>query len=167
MKSTQINQKIRRLAWIYVFLLIWIILFKMNYPWEIRNMIHQRHINLYPFQYLGVIPYLRSEILNNVVIFIPLGAYLGMLRLPAARAILLGTGFSLVLEIMQWVLAIGVSDLTDLITNTTGTVLGLLGYWFLSRIFRNREKLDRRLTTLASLCTLLLIFFLFTLRILN
>lgn len=40
--------------------------------------------------------------------------------------ILAGAGFSLFLETLQYLLAMGASDITDVINNTLGAVIGVL-----------------------------------------
>ncbi len=50
--------------------------------------------------------------------------------------------FSLTVEILQFVFAIGVTDITDVITNTSGGFLGLILYAF-SHKYVASEKLDR------------------------
>ena len=46
---------------------------------------------------------------------------------------------SLCFEVLQWVFAIGSSDITDLITNTAGGVLGTGVYFVLRKLFRVHE----------------------------
>jgi glycopeptide antibiotics resistance protein len=53
------------------------------------------------------------------------------------------------LEICQFVFAIGAGDITDIITNTLGTVIGAGIYFLLTLIFRNRTKLDKILQILS------------------
>ena len=145
---------------IYAILVVWIILFKMVSFSDLTTLAHPRAINWIPFYYEEEQPYHMSEVVNNVLIFIPVGVYLEMLRWKNTKAILGGLVFSLTLELMQFLLAVGVTDITDLITNTAGTVIGVCGYGVLLWIFRNREKLDHILCALAAVCTLLLTLFL-------
>ena len=50
--------------------------------------------------------------------------------------------FSLAVEVIQYVFAIGVTDITDVITNTSGGLLGLMLYAVSNR-YVDAEKLDR------------------------
>ncbi len=143
----------------YCILLIWIILFKMSALSEIVHLSHIRNINLIPFHYDEERAYHLSEVINNIVIFVPFGVYLKMLKLRSRNVIVYGAGFSLVLEIMQFILGIGATDITDVITNTTGTVIGAGIYCILSLVFQKNEKLDKVLHILASICTILLLAF--------
>ena len=142
---------------IYSFIVVWIILFKMSTLSEIPYLDHIRNINLIPFHYDDETSSHLSEVLENVMIFIPLGVYLKMLKIKDAKAILLGMTFSLGLEILQFILAVGASDITDIMTNTAGAAIGVGIYAILSLVFRKSEKLDKVLCILASICTLLLI----------
>lgn len=46
-------------------------------------------------------------------------------------------------ELIQFLFAIGTSDITDLTTNTMGIVVGLFVYALFRKIFVNKEKTDR------------------------
>lgn len=69
---------------------------------------------------------------------------------------------SLAVEIIQFVFAIGVTDITDVITNTFGGFLGLILY-DLSKKYVNNEKLDRFIVVAG---TILLIVFILLLGVL-
>jgi hypothetical protein len=76
-----------------------------------------------------------SDVLVNIVGFMPIGffllAYLSLLesvKLPAATAILLGLLLSLTIESLQWFLPTRDSDMTDLMSNTLGTIAGVSLY---------------------------------------
>ncbi len=87
-----------------------------------------------------------------MLIFIPLGIYLGILlrdwNFLKKAALAFGISFSL--EIAQFALAIGAFDITDLINNTFGGVLGIFIYLLL-------EKLVGRLTAQKTLNVLALV----------
>lgn len=52
------------------------------------------------------------------------------------KIIFLGFILSFTLETMQFILSIGASDITDIITNTTGTIVGLFLYFILEKCLR-------------------------------
>ena len=167
MKVKRNSGKILLLFGIYCVLVIWIILFKMSRISEIGNLVHPRKINLIPFHHGEAMAFLISDVIRNVLIFLPVGIYLKMLKVPNGNAVLFGAGFSMTLEILQFLLVIGEPDITDVITNTSGTLIGVCVYLLLIVIFRQYEKLDRLLTILASICTVLLLVFIATLFAVN
>ncbi len=81
---------------------------------------------------------------DNVLVFIPFGLLLGLnfKRLDLWRKILVVFLFSLTGEAIQYILAIGASDITDVITNVFGGTLGLMAYDLGSKHIR-QESLDR------------------------
>ena len=114
-KKEKINYTVPILFLLYLALLIWIILFKLQF--SILDLDRVREINLIPFYYEHEVTFHATEVLQNVLIFMPFGIYLCLL-LPKSRfgvKLLLISVVSLLLEICQYVLAIGRSDITDLI----------------------------------------------------
>ena len=66
-------------------------------------------------------------ILLNIGIFVPIGAILPLVARPFQRwyiTIPIGFGCSLFIEIIQYLMASGISDVDDLFCNTIGTALG-------------------------------------------
>lgn len=72
---------------------------------------------------------------GNTIWFVPLGMFLEKKNL--RRAVLTGAGVSVGLEILQWIMATGVTDVDDVIINTLGTLIG----WGLMRILRRKNAL--------------------------
>lgn len=113
---------------IYLALLVWVVLWKLEVPWigEAATLI--RPLKLVPFVAYGDAGSSAPiEVTINAVIFVPFGLFLGTLS-PTwswwkAGAVVLAT--SLVLEIVQHLISTGSFDTTDLIVNTAG---GLMGY---------------------------------------
>lgn len=142
---------------VYLILLVWIILFKLQL--SIHEMDRVRSINLIPFYYdneVGMGLHLK-EVLGNVAIFIPYGIYLCMLRNePESRTkflIILMTSF--ILEIFQYILSVGRTDITDIITNTCGGVAGIGIYWSATKILRSKKRADTVIVVLASVVTIM------------
>lgn len=136
---------------IYLALLIWIILFKLQF--SIHELDTVRSVNFIPFYYdkeIGT-EFHAKEVLENFLIFVPMGIYLQMLfpkcQFYVKPTIIAGT--SLLLEATQYVLAIGRSDITDLLVNTTGGLLGLALYCIVVRLLRSRTKADKLFFILA------------------
>jgi len=66
--------------------------------------------------------------------------------------------FSLFIEVSQSILAVGATDITDLLTNTLGGILGILIYRSLRKVF-NSEKLDVVLIVIGIVLFVLAILF--------
>ena len=113
---------------IYTAFLIWLVVFKLNF--SISSIHSVRDINFIPFHYEDVepgdVPIL--EALMNVVVFIPFGFLLSKTfdKLKFGTKALVVVLLSLSFEATQYILSIGASDITDIITNTIGGVIGLL-----------------------------------------
>ena len=155
---------------IYCLLMVWIILFKLSIsPAEVQALARPRNINWIPFYYeeLSGTRFHRTEILNNLAVFVPFGLYLNMLGMKNGRAVLAGFLFSFTLELCQFVFQLGSSDVTDLITNTLGTLVGIVLYAGLLRLVRSRKKANRILTVLALAATILLLALLALLIVMN
>ena len=158
MKENMNRKKIitKILFGVYIFLLLWIILFKMSFSVaEIIGLVGERSINLIPFYYPTDVNFHLREAIANVLIFVPLGIYLELLDINSKKVFLYGLIFSILLEVSQFVFKIGASDVTDIITNTAGTILGICGYILLEKIFENKEKIDNILRTIALIVTIL------------
>lgn len=154
-----INRKLnitKVLLLIYVIILTWIILFKMQF--DLEHLPYIRGINLIPFGESVIVNgkiYL-SEIINNLIVFIPVGVYIGMIKkenkfLPKLIPIFFLTLFY---EIMQFILHIGATDITDLIMNTLGGAIGIVIINGIYKLFKNKERTDKVLNVLACICTI-------------
>ena len=137
---------------IYLALLVWIILFKLQFNINDLDTV----ISL-------------KEVFENLLIFVPMGIYLQML-LPKCRfhgKLIIIAGTSLLLEVAQYVLAIGRSDITDLITNFMGGLLGLALYGMMARLLKNRETADKLFFILAVIVSVVVVGFLALILFLN
>lgn len=138
------SKKLTEILFCFYFLaLVWIILFKMQMPFSQTG--HIRSVNLIPFagsvEVNGRI-YLQ-EIVDNVLIFIPFGVFSCMLGRPGAWLLKAAPSFftSLVLEILQYVLAVGATDITDLLGNTAGGMIGVGIFYIFSKVCKEKAVL--------------------------
>ncbi len=140
----ELSKKQKTLSYIvfgvYIFLLTWLILFKFQI--DIFNMPFKRNINLIPFAQPKIVNGRVdiSEMLYNVAVFLPFGVYVGLFfeKLKLWQKFLLPLSLSLLYEILQLVLAIGLSDITDVITNTAGGILGVLCFMLLCKWLKDK-----------------------------
>jgi glycopeptide antibiotics resistance protein len=124
----------------YLLALVWVVVFKLQFTFEGLGPL--RSINLIPFAGSGIVNdrIHLSEIIYNLLVFVPYGVFLGMLR--AKRRLIANILpiflTSLAFELLQYVFAIGASDVTDLLGNTLGGVIGIGAFSLLSSLFKER-----------------------------
>jgi glycopeptide antibiotics resistance protein len=136
---------------LYLVLLAWIVLWKLEVPHIGRGGIREvKFVPFAPDTCDGASA--PSEVLANVLLFIPFGVYLGLVAPTWPWWRITGTvaAASVSLEVAQYVLAVGSSDITDLITNTVGGLTGL-GLLALAR----RRLKARTVTTVTRVCAVL------------
>lgn len=140
---------------IYLIILTWIILLKMQVTTEMLPSI--RNINLIPYGQSvivnGRIDF--TEIINNAIAFIPVGVYVAMLKPEWSfiKKVLPSVGISLIYEVLQYAFAIGATDITDVINNTIGGIVGVCIAALCFTMFK--EKAYKVLHTLAIIGTVL------------
>lgn len=151
---------------VYFFLLIWIILFKLSFTFQVGN---YRSINLIPFEASVIVngDIQLDEIIQNILVFIPLGIYTCMLKPKWSfiRKVMPALFTSLVVEILQYILAIGATDITDLIGNTLGGIIGIGVFYLLVKLLK--EKTNKFINILALITTIIVVSFLTLIIILN
>ena len=157
----------RILLLIYFIILTWVIVFKMRTDFE--GYVGWRSINLVPFQASVIVngKIDKSEIILNVLAFVPFGIYISILKekwnfFQKAAPIFF---ISLVYETAQYILAVGVSDITDLLGNTCGGVIGITIFWLLSKVLK--DNTIKVVNVLAVIGTILLIMLIGVLIIFN
>lgn len=142
----------------YAAVLVWAILCKLQPPSEIlAEQMDKPVLNLYPFRLDRSSPDLirnqLREIRANILLFVPMGLYLSLLWGPGRgrRTLLTALAVSYSLEAAQYILRIGNADVTDLITNTAGALLGLGLYALFTKLLGKRT--EGILTGVALVCT--------------
>lgn len=129
-----------------------------------------RSVNLVPFR--SIMEYVSSSTYNfrnafdnvvgNIAIFIPLGIYLPLMKKDKRTVInfLIILTVSILVEILQGVLGIGVSDIDDIILNSLGGLLGNLGYKLILSILRSEKKTFSIITILSAILGYPVLFYL-------
>lgn len=135
---------------VYLLFLVWAVLWKCRVPFIGGT---KRVINLIPFS--GNAGY---EKLFNFVLFVPLGFYIAAIakRRGIIKQIFMVLAVSLVFEITQYALAIGSSDITDIILNTLGGILGIAGVFFLKKLFGRHT--DKAVLTASGIITAVVLY---------
>ena len=152
-KSEKRNTLTLVLFAVYLLALAWLILFKLQF--SVAVMDEGRVVNLIPFlgsfDDKGVIRF--GEIRNNILAFIPLGIYIWMLKSKwsFAKRVLATVVLTLAFEITQFIFAIGRADITDVLSNTLGGVIGIGIYALLFKLMKG--KTNKVLNVLAAVLT--------------
>ncbi len=153
---------------IYLIALFWIIVFKFNAPFS--KLGYMRSINLIPFnESLIVNSKLDFREIIMIVIFIPFGIYSGILfrKWTTGRKIFLFFLISFICEVFQFILGVGASDITDIINNTLGGIIGLIIYKGIGKISKNSINAQKLINIIATIATILMISLLSVLVIYN
>ena len=91
---------------------------------------HGGYVNLQPFDDIvaaftpPLVPSLLLGVTGNVIIFAPLGAVLWRRGLPLTKAVLVGVGFSVGIEVTQLIVPGRTTSFDDVLLNTLGVALG-------------------------------------------
>lgn len=150
---------------LYLIVISWILLFKMGVQFTYME---NRKVNLIPFnEFLisnGKIDF--GGLIMNVVIFIPLGVYAGVLfkRWIFGKNILFFFSTSLIVEGIQFIFKLGAFDITDIIMNTLGGVIGLMLFKGVEKGFKNSVKAQKFINIIATIGTVVMILLLFLLK---
>lgn len=160
-----ISKKTNILLFLYIFTLTFLILFKLSL--DIPSLVTTRSINLIPFYYDKETTFHLKEIIENILIFIPLGLLLKMKDLSSQKIFLLGFLLSFTYEFLQYIFSIGAADITDIIANTIGAILGSLVYSILSHFIHNKSKLNNFIITSGYLVFIIFIALFALLNIVN
>jgi glycopeptide antibiotics resistance protein len=128
-EATWLKASSRVLLALYLLVLLWLVLFKLSYDVSSVLASYQtRSLNLIPFVTLGQTG--LSETVSNFVTFVPFGLLLSLNFKKASlwRLLVVVLAFSVTVETLQFVLAIGTTDATDVVTNTLGGLAGIVLY---------------------------------------
>ena len=152
---------------VYFLLLTWIIIFKTEF--SISSLVTERSINLIPFKESVIVngKISFSEIINNAIVFIPVGVFTVMLadNWKFIKMAAVPFGISLLYEITQYIFAVGACDVTDLINNTLGGIVGILIFKLRRKVLGN--KTYKVVNIFSSVCVVLIVIMMGALIFLN
>lgn len=147
----------------YIYLLLDLLIFKYISPMELfdSNRYFMRDVNLIPFHTIS--NYLfggfdvswsvaSSNVFGNILIFIPLGIYLYILKknMKLSTSLLWIFLTSLSAEMIQYILGVGSSDIDDIILNFSGGAIGILLYKVLYFAFKSETRVKTVITITSS-----------------
>lgn len=139
----------KRRIFIAVFIIYLVVLFRITVfrsDFAFSNFLTGGNINLSLFS--DLVKIFRNDILSfiylfigNIIWFIPAGFILPLLGMKKRYVIISGFALSFIIEVLQFLFDIGVTELDDLILNTLGCGTGILLYSLSIRFFeRKRQK---------------------------
>jgi glycopeptide antibiotics resistance protein len=143
---------------LYLLVLLWLLLFKFSsHPLSVLSNYQTRSLNLIPFANTAASNF--HQIIYNIIVFVPLGILLSvnLKETEFWRKLSYIFALSVAVEITQYIFAIGRTDITDVIANTLGGLIGLLLYATAIKHIES-EKLDRFIVVAGAV--LLIIFIL-------
>ena len=162
------NQRLTEvLFFIYLLALVWIIVFKMEFSFADINGMQTLNLDPYsaPARINGEVVY--EEIYFNILAFLPFGLYLGILfkKWNVYQNILLFLLVSLSFEIVQYIFSIGASDITDVINNVLGGMIGMILFKLLNFFIKNSHRAHKLINIFAAVGTVFVVIVLFILKI--
>lgn len=148
----------------YIGFILWNILFKYTAPWEMFSSKREmfRGVNFIPFNDILNGNYNEMDVWGNVLLFVPLGIYIPMffMKLSFYKNIGIIALISLFFEVSQYVFSLGASDITDVITNTIGGILGWGIYLIIKKIFKEEGRVKNFVAICSTLVMIPLAFLL-------
>ena len=145
---------------LYIFIMVMMLFFQFASPvggfHGIRT--YTRGINVIPLHDILLflsgpvsLGLMINNLLGNIVVFIPCGAYCALFNKNKGIPVNLLIVFSISLsaEILQYLFACGISDIDDVLLNSLGGLIGIACYLLLLRCLKS-EALARRFFTILS-----------------
>lgn len=143
----------------YTLFILWNILFKYVSPLEIfsNDRFFSQTLNIIPFNDVFKGNFNKMDIYGNVILFIPFGIYINMIIKDAklSKSICIIAVISFIFEVIQYILGIGASDITDIITNTIGGIIGIGIYIIIKSIFKSDNKVKSFITICSTIIMLI------------
>lgn len=153
-----------------VFLCYLFLLIKILFLSRISHLDH-RSINIIPFY--SIMSYISTSsdfafgnVVGNIIIFVPLGTYFLLFRKDkrVLSNLIIIVIVSLMVEITQGFFGIGASDIDDIILNSFGGLIGILGYKFFLFLLREDKKVHTAITTISAMGLPFILYYLFMVR---
>jgi len=137
--------------------------------------VNMRGINLIPFRTMTELMSHPSSVMarliliGNILMFIPMGIYIKCFFLKDSLliGILKLSLISLAIKIFQYILAVGIADVDDIILNVLGGMIGWMVCFFLYKIQENKDHLLLSVATLSLLFGLPVVGFVFIVHVYN
>lgn len=141
----------------YLFILL-AILFRTKHSFRSLNLIPFRTIHDYiTGGNIITRAFALSNVLGNIVIFVPLGVCFALFsrRAKWIETLLWVFLFSMIVEIIQYIFRLGIGDIDDIILNVFGGAVGLVLYKIIWLIFKDKDKVRNIIAICAPICGIL------------
>ncbi|MCR5798801.1 MAG: VanZ family protein [Lachnospiraceae bacterium] len=100
----------------------------------------RRELELRPFHILLNWNYEKALIVENIIFFVPAGILIGMACKSVKKTLLITALISLLIEVAQFVFALGKSEVDDIICNVLGGSIGMLIVWIVARCIGSKRN---------------------------
>lgn len=155
----------------YVYFLISQILFKYVTPVGLfeQGRYFSQSINMIPFNDLFKGVYNQLDVFGNIILFIPFGLIVKIYKpsLKFKNSFILFFIVSFSFEAFQYIFAIGASDVTDIIYNVFGGILGMGIYKILKFIFKKEDTANKIIIVMGSVMLIIVSTLLILINIYN
>lgn len=117
-----------------------------------------RNYNLIPFhtiwEYISGMSLTLAllNVLGNIVGFVPFGLYIQVIKKDKsfAKSFIIVLATSVLIELTQYIFAVGATDIDDVILNVFGGTIGILTYKILLKLLQDEDK-TKTFITIASI----------------
>lgn len=165
-KSKLINLIFSITMLIYFILLAKILFFKYISFFQFISGHYQRinSVSLEPFftisnyYSIGLFNFIANmNILGNIVIFVPMGIFISLYsnRERIINGIFYCLCISVIVEVIQFIFGIGITDIDDIILNTVGGFIGIAIYKILMKVFKDKNTIKISVSALFFLSIIL------------
>jgi len=157
------------IAAFYIFMMI-DLFFRFSYMFDADRVI-TRSYNLIPFKTIweyasrnNHVSFADINILGNIVVFIPYGIYLEVIkkRKEFTKSLLTVIITSVTIEIVQFLFGLGACDIDDVLLNCCGGIIGIMGYKLLRKAFKEESRTKTAITVISLIFGIPIIYLYFT-----
>lgn len=152
---------------IYLIFLIWNVLFKYVSPFELfGDRTLSRTVNFIPYVDIFNKDY---SVLGSIILFIPLGIFLCIYSKDAKiwPKVLAMALLSLALESLQFICCLGIADITNILNNTIGGLVGIGIYVVLIKLFKDEDRIKAFMAIFTTVFIVLISLVLIGISIIN
>lgn len=129
---------LRYCIFIFYLVVLFMILFRSRHTTRMIKLVPFATISNFLLRDIHI--FTVSNLFGNILLFVPLGIYLVLYGQGKKKAVFWVFLTSLAVEMIQTIFKMGVGDIDDIILNTFGGFLGIVGYSMIMRKIQEEEK---------------------------